>query len=67
MRGALWLFQYAMPLLFGLGLALLALYPFQPDWVARAAPWLGWATVGCFLVYGVGAWVALLALLARRW
>jgi hypothetical protein len=66
MRVVFWLFECAMPLLFGLGLALLALYPFQPDWVAQAAPWLAWSTAGLFLIYGVVAWVALLALLARR-
>ena len=66
MRAVLWLFNYAIPLLLGLALALLALYPFQPDWVAHATPWVGWATVVLCLIYGVVAGVALLALLERR-
>jgi len=62
----IWLFKYAMPLLLGLALGLLAAYPFAPSLVAWAAPLLGWATMGLFLMYGLAALVALLALLLPR-
>ena len=46
MRVVIWLFKYAVLLLLGLALGLLAAYPFAPNLVAWPSPLLGWATAG---------------------
>jgi hypothetical protein len=62
MKLVIWLFEHGMPLLFFVALGLLAMYPFLPGLVAWAAPILGWAAAGLFLIYGVAAAAALLSL-----
>ena len=55
MRVVIWLFKYAVLLLLGLALGLLAAYPFAPNLVAWPSPLIGWATAGLCLIYGVAA------------